>query len=51
MSKDLTSQYDANRLKAIFGGKGGGPAHLVTGTISGVTAGDAFRQIDEALKP
>ena len=51
VSKDLTSQYDANRLKAFFGGKGGGPAHLVTGTISGVTAEDAFRQIDEALKP
>ena len=50
VSRDLTSQYDANHLKAFFGGKGGGPAHLVTGTLSGVSADEAFRQLDEALK-
>jgi len=50
VSRDLTTQYDANRLKAFFGGKGGGPAHLVTGTLSGVSADEAFRQLDEALK-
>jgi len=49
VSKDLTSQYDANRLKAFFGGKGGGPAHLVTGTLSGVSADEAFRRLDEEL--
>jgi alanyl-tRNA synthetase len=49
VSKDLTGQYDANRLKAYFGGKGGGPAHLVTGTLTGVSAEEAFRQLDEAL--
>jgi len=49
VSKDLTSQYDANRLKAFFGGKGGGPSHLVTGTISGVRADEAFHKHDEAL--
>ncbi|HSS60034.1 MAG TPA: alanine--tRNA ligase [Candidatus Limnocylindrales bacterium] len=47
VSKDLTSQYDANRLKAFFG-KGGGPAHLVTGTLT-VPAGEAFERLDREL--
>jgi len=50
VSKDLTNQYDANRLKAHFGGKGGGPAHLVTGTLSGVSAEEAFQRLADALK-
>ena len=49
VSKDLTSQYDANRLKAFFGGRGGGPAHLVTGTLSGVSADEAFKRLEEEL--
>ena len=48
VSKDLTTQYDANRLKAFFG-KGGGPAHLVTGTLT-VTADEAFQRLADALK-
>ena len=48
VSKDLTSQYDANRLKELFG-KGGGPAHLVTGTLT-VPAGEAFRRLEDVLK-
>jgi len=48
VSKDLTSQYDANRLKDLFG-KGGGPAHLVTGTLT-VPAGEAFQRLADALK-
>ncbi len=49
VSKDLTSQYDANRLKAFFGGKGGGPSHLVTGTLT-VPAEEAFQRLDQELK-
>ncbi|HEX2647532.1 MAG TPA: alanine--tRNA ligase-related protein, partial [Candidatus Dormibacteraeota bacterium] len=48
VSKDLTNQYDANRLKAFFG-KGGGPAHLVTGTLT-VPADEAFQRLADALK-
>ncbi|HEV2416105.1 MAG TPA: alanine--tRNA ligase [Candidatus Dormibacteraeota bacterium] len=48
VSKDLTSQYDANRLKELFG-KGGGPAHLVTGTLT-VPANEAFQRLEDALK-
>ena len=51
VSKDLTSEYDANRLKAFFGGRGGGPSHLVTGTLSGVSAEEAFQKLDEELAP
>lgn len=47
VSKDLTSQYDANRLKTLFG-KGGGPAHLVTGTLT-VPAGEAFQRLEQEL--
>jgi alanyl-tRNA synthetase len=48
VSKDLTSQYDANRLKTLFG-KGGGPAHLVTGTLT-VPAEEAFKRLEQELK-
>ena len=48
VSKDLTSQYDANRLKDFFG-KGGGPSHLVTGTLT-VPANEAFQRLADALK-
>jgi len=48
VSKDLTNQYDANRLKELFG-KGGGPAHLVTGTLT-VPADEAFQRLADALK-
>ena len=48
VSKDLTGQYDANRLKDLFG-KGGGPAHLVTGTLT-VPAHEAFQRLADILK-
>jgi len=48
VSKDLTSRYDANRLKELFG-KGGGPSHLVTGTLT-VPADEAFQRLADALK-
>jgi alanyl-tRNA synthetase len=47
VSKDLTSEYDANRLKALFG-TGGGPAHLVRGKLT-VPAEEAFRRLEDAL--
>ena len=47
VSKDLTSEYDANRLKALFG-TGGGPAHLVRGKLT-VPAAEAFRRLEDAL--
>jgi alanyl-tRNA synthetase len=47
VSKDLTSEYDANRLKALFG-TGGGPAHLVRGKLT-VPAPEAFRRLEDAL--
>jgi alanyl-tRNA synthetase len=47
VSKDLTSQYDANRLKNLFG-KGGGPSHLVSGTLT-VPAEQAFQKLAEEL--
>jgi len=48
VSKDLAGQYDANRLKELFG-KGGGQAHLVTGTLT-VPADEAFQRLADALK-
>jgi alanyl-tRNA synthetase len=48
VSKDLTNRYDANRLKEFFG-KGGGPAHLVTGTLT-VPPDEAFQRLADALK-
>jgi alanyl-tRNA synthetase len=47
VSKDLTAEYDANRLKALFG-TGGGPAHLVRGKLT-VPAAEAFRRLEDAL--
>src|ERR1700674_2632211 len=47
VSKDLTSEYDANRLKALFG-TGGGPAHLVRGKLT-VPAAEAFSRLEDAL--
>ena len=48
VSKDLTNRYDANRLKEFFG-KGGGPAHLVTGTLT-VSPDEAFQRLADALQ-
>jgi alanyl-tRNA synthetase len=47
VSKDLTGEYDANRLKALFG-TGGGPAHLVRGKLT-VPAAEAFGRLEDAL--
>jgi alanyl-tRNA synthetase len=47
VSKDLTSEYDANRLKALLG-TGGGPPHLVRGKLT-VPAAEAFRRLEDAL--
>jgi hypothetical protein len=47
VSKDLTAEYDANRLKALFG-TGGGPAHLVRGKLT-VPAAEAFSRLEDAL--
>ena len=47
VSKDLTSEYDANRLKALFG-TGGGPPHLVRGKLT-VPAAEAFSRLEDAL--
>ena len=48
VSRDLIPEFDANTLKSFFG-KGGGPAHLVSGTLT-VPAEDAFQKLAEALK-
>jgi alanyl-tRNA synthetase len=48
VSKDLTNRYDANRLKEFFG-KGGGPSHLVTGTLT-VPPDEAFQRLADALQ-
>ncbi|HEV2033994.1 MAG TPA: alanine--tRNA ligase [Candidatus Dormibacteraeota bacterium] len=47
VSKDLTAEYDANRLKTLFG-TGGGPAHLVRGKLT-VPAAEAFSRLEAAL--
>ena len=47
VSSDLTSQYDANRLKAYFG-TGGGRPQLVSGKLT-VAPEEAFKQLEEAL--
>ncbi len=47
VSKDLIAEYDANRLKTLFG-TGGGPAHLVRGKLT-VTAAEAFSRLEAAL--
>ena len=47
VSNDLSSQYDATRLKAFFG-TGGGRPQLASGKLT-VPAGEAFRQLEEEL--
>jgi len=47
VSNDLTSQYDANRLKTFFG-NGGGRPQLVSGKLT-VPAGEAFKRLEEEL--
>ncbi len=47
VSGDLTSEYDANRLKAFFG-TGGGRPQLVSGKLT-VAPEVAFRSLEEAL--
>lgn len=48
VSKDLTSQYDANRLKDLLGKGGRQPPHFARGKLA-VPADEAFRRIEEAL--
>ena len=48
VSKDLTAEYDAARLSALFG-TGGGQKHLARGKLS-VPAGEAFKRLEEALR-
>ena len=48
VSRDLIPEFDANTLKSLFG-KGGGPAHLVAGTLT-VPAEEAFQKLADALK-
>ncbi len=48
VSKDLTSQYDANRLKELLGKGGKQPLHFARGKLA-VPADEAFRRIEEAL--
>jgi len=47
VSGDLTSEYDANRLKAFFG-TGGGRPQLVSGKLT-VAPDEAFTRLAEAL--
>ncbi len=47
VSKDLGSEYDATRLKGLFGAGGGSP-HLVRGKLT-VSAEEAFQRLDQAL--
>jgi alanyl-tRNA synthetase len=49
VSSDLTSEYDATRLKAFFGGQGGGRPQLVSGKLT-VPAAEAFKRLEEALR-
>ena len=48
VSTDLTSRYDANRLKKLLG-TGGGQAHLVRGKLS-VPVSEAFKRLEEELR-
>jgi hypothetical protein len=48
VSNDLTSQYDATRLKAFFG-TGGGRPRLVSGKLS-VAPEEAFKRLEQELK-
>jgi len=47
VSRDLTSQYDATRLKVLFGA-GGGTAQLVRGKLT-VPPEEAFKRLADAL--
>jgi len=47
VSNDLVSQFDATRLKDLFG-TGGGRPQLVSGKLT-VPAQEAFRRLEEAL--
>jgi alanyl-tRNA synthetase len=47
VSSDLTSQYDANRLKTFFG-NGGGRPQLVSGKLT-VPAREAFKRLEQEL--
>jgi len=47
VSNDLVSQFDATRLKDLFG-TGGGRPHLVSGKLT-VPPEEAFKRLDEAL--
>ncbi len=47
VSNDLVSQYDANRLKAIFG-TGGGRPQLASGKLT-VPVEEAFKRLDHEL--
>jgi len=48
VSNDLIPQYDATRLKELFG-NGGGRPQLVSGKLT-VPADEAFKRLDEALQ-
>jgi alanyl-tRNA synthetase len=48
VSNDLTSQYDANRLKSLFG-SGGGRPQLVSGKLT-VPPAEAFKRLEEELR-
>jgi alanyl-tRNA synthetase len=47
VSNDLVPQYDATRLKALFG-TGGGRPQLVSGKLT-VPAGEAFKRLEQEL--
>ena len=47
VSNDLVPQFDATRLKELFG-RGGGRPQLVSGKLT-VSADEAFKRLDEAL--
>jgi alanyl-tRNA synthetase len=48
VSNDLVAQFDATRLKDLFGAGGGRP-QLVTGKLT-VSAEEAFKRLEEALQ-
>jgi hypothetical protein len=48
VSNDLASEFDATRLKALFG-TGGGRPQLVSGKLT-VPAEQAFKSLEETLK-
>jgi len=48
VSKDLTSQFDANSLKDLLGKGGKQPPHFARGKLA-VPADEAFKRLEEAL--